>query len=140
MKNLMRVLFAASLTVLFFSQGYAQATDKNVPDNGSAGTAVQGKFVDANANGICDHHEAKDGKCANFVDKDENGVCDNCGTNNCSKKANCQGQGCQHRNGNGQGQANSCLPVTCQGKGQGKCCQAKQGTNVVPSETPEPKK
>jgi hypothetical protein len=143
MKNLLKVLFAASLAVFFFSQGFAQTTAKSGTDNSSTGTAVQGKFVDVNGNGVCDNHEAKgkDGKCANFVDKDGNGVCDNCGTANCSKNANCQGQGCQHRHGDGQGAANCCGKGPCGGKGQGNCCPNKQGqTNATPSETPEPKK
>lgn len=143
MRTILKILFVATLAVFFINQGYSQTTATIVSDNATSGTTVQGNFVDKNNDGVCDNHElkGKSEKCDKFVDKDENGVCDNCGTTNCSKSANCQGQGCQHRHGDSQSPANCCGRGPCGGKGPGNCCPNKQGTsNATPSETPDPKK
>lgn len=142
MKTYLKVFFVATLTVFFFSQGYAQTTEKSASDKPATGTAVMGKFVDANNNGICDNHEMKANanQCANFVDKDGNGICDNCPKNaNGGQNANCQG----NQNGKNcvQGQANCCGRGSGAGRGQGRCCANQQATPAVtPVETPEPKK
>jgi hypothetical protein len=140
MKTILKALFVVTLTVFFFNQGFAQTTVKSGSDNTTTGTAVQGKMVDNNNNGVCDHHEGKgmDSKCAGFVDKDGNGSCDNCGkTADGCKMANCQG----HQDGKGCGQGNAACSGKCQGQEKGKCCPNQQGTPAVtPSETPDPKK
>jgi len=140
MKTIFNVLFVSTLMVFFFSQSFAQTTEKATSDNPTTATSAQGKFVDKNNDGVCDHRDAKGemSKCANFIDKDGNGVCDNCNkTGDCCKKANGEGMGCQQKHGCGQGEAG------CGGhnKGQGNCCPGKQGTpGAKPSGTAEPKK
>jgi hypothetical protein len=140
MKTISKLLFVATLTLFFLSQSFAQTTVKSGSDNAAAGTAVQGKFVDKNNDGVCDNHEMKGNanQCANFVDKDGNGICDNC-PKNADQNANCQGH--QHGKCYGQSQANYCGRGPCQGKGPGNCCPNKQGSpKATPSETPDPKK
>jgi hypothetical protein len=142
MKTILKVLFVSTLALFFLNQGYSQTAVKSGSDNTTTGTAVQGKFVDNNNNGVCDNHEMKGkaNQCANFVDKDGNGICDNCPKNaSTGQNANCQGN--QHGKNCANGQANCCGNGPCGGKGQGKCCANKQGTgNANPSENPDPKK
>jgi len=80
------VLFLANLT---FSQNTAKTQD--VQKAKTTVSSTQGKFVDANKNGVCDNFEAR-GKSV-------------------KGKGNCCGQGHQHRHGKGNG--------NCCGKGLG---------------------
>jgi len=124
MKTLSRILltFAAVLFIanLTFSQNTAKAQDVQKATTTVSGT--QGKFVDANKNGVCDNFEArgKAVKGANFTDKNGDGVCDNrTAMGKGQGKGNGCGQGYQHRHGCGNGQGNCCGKGNNYGKGQG---------------------
>jgi hypothetical protein len=124
MKTLCRMLltFAAMVFIanLTFSQNTAKTQDVQKATMTVSNT--QGKFVDANKNGVCDNFEArgKTVKGANFVDKNGDGVCDN--RSNSGKglgkgKRNCCCQGLQHRHGQGNG--NCCGQGRHYGNGPG---------------------
>jgi hypothetical protein len=134
MKTIIKFLFVATLGVFVFSQGFSQENASGSTDKATTQAIAQGKFVDANKDGVCDNYQAKgkDNRCANFVDKDGNGVCDNCPGNSAGKKnANCQGN--QYRHGCGQG--------PCHGKAPATCCPNKQMSKAAtPSDKPDPKK
>ncbi len=128
MKTLSRMLltFAAMLLIanLTFSQNTAKAQDVQKATTTVSNT--QGKFVDANKNGVCDNFEArgKAVKGANFVDKNGDGVCDNrTAMGKGQGKGNGCGQGYQHRQGCGKGQGYG-KGQGC-GKGNGPCSRGK---------------
>lgn len=116
MKTASRILLSLGLVVFLTGTVFSQGASTSVPAKTQTDqtAAAPGKFVDANANGICDHHETKAacGQGKKFVDKNGDGKCDNC-----VSTGNCKGSGC------GKGQKQGC------GKGQGKgnCCGAGQG-------------
>ena len=136
MRTISGILFAAAIFTFFTGQGFSQTNPSGEVQKKevTAGTS-QGKFVDSNKNGVCDHFEARNanGKGANFVDKDGNGKCDNrqnaaeCkGNGKCCGKE--KGNGCNDSKGNtsccGNGNGNGC------GKGHqhGNGCQNQKAT------------
>lgn len=108
------------------TQGFSQNTPvsdarKDSQNPQSTTSAVQGKFVDNNKDGICDNYQTrvKNGRSSNFVDKNGDGICDNRQkVGNAKSSSNNRGMGCQNRGGQGQG--NGC--------GNGNGCQHRHGT------------
>lgn len=134
MKTLSRMLFTLAAVLFIANLTFSQNTVKT-QDVQKASTSVsgnQGKFVDANKNGVCDNFESrgKAVKGANFTDKNGDGVCDNRtaswkGQGNGQGKGNGCGQGFQHRHGCGNSQGNCCGQGRGHGKGNGPCRQGR---------------
>lgn len=129
MKTFKKIILSFTAVTLFTTLTFAQnqVTSKDVKKTTSAVTTPQGKFVDANKNGVCDNYEARGtaGKGANFVDKNGDGVCDNRATLGKGKGNGCCGQGLRHRCG--------------QGAEKGKCCGQGRGLGNGPGSGKGPK-
>ncbi|MEI7500265.1 MAG: hypothetical protein WCK84_07415 [Bacteroidota bacterium] len=129
MKTASRILLSLSFVIFLAGMTFSQVASTSSPEKITTepANANNETFVDANKNGICDHHEAKEtclqGK--NFVDKNGDGVCDNCGSSGKCKGTGC-GQGKKDCNGCGKGQVKG---KGCgEGQGKGNCCgQGQQG-------------
>jgi len=130
MKTVSGILLSFGLVLFLAGTSYSQVATTSNPSKSTTtqATAAPGKFVDANANGICDHHEAKctQAQGKNFVDKNGDGKCDNCGS-----AGKCSGSGCGKGNWIGQGCGKSQGKGNCgqgQNSGQG-CGQGHQHKN-----------
>lgn len=101
-----------SLVNLTVSAQTASSPDKSTTvQTQQTAQPAQGKFTDANKDGVCDNHQAKakNTSCKEFTDKNGDGKCDNCtgkgtctkGTCGGQKAGNGCGQGMQHQHGKG---------------------------------------
>jgi hypothetical protein len=121
MKTLSKILLTLTAVILVSTLTFAQntAAKNEVQKMKQTTSNQQGKFADANKNGICDNFESRGQtvKGGNFIDKNGDGVCDNRSIAGQGKGKGC-GQGFQHRHGKGNG---SCCGQG-RGYGQGKGC------------------
>ena len=117
MKTVSRMFLTLAMVMFFAGMGMSQIASTTTPEkkDTKASVATQGKFVDANKNGICDNHESK-GNCANAGSckgKNSTGECNHSG-----KNCKAEGKGC----GQGTGSGNCCGkgPQTGSGCGHGQ--------------------
>lgn len=101
---------------------YVDANKNGICDNfENKNDNVKGKgfgFVDANKNGICDNYENKNGNVkgrgSGFIDANKDGICDN-------REKPCCGNGYGHKYGKGNGYG--------RGNGNGQGCRYRNGQN-----------
>lgn len=111
MKNIGKLMLAVSVMMIFAIQSNAQIAKPAKPaaQKQNAVNSASGNFVDKNNNGICDNYEARPANTRgrNYVDKDGNGICDNRAQLGKKQGKYCRnGQGNQHRHGQGRGYGN----------------------------------